>query len=307
MILLLGSKGQLGRALAAQLATQSWSFLASDRRLIDIGNPAQVAHAIAYIKPTIIVNAAAFTDTSQAEKDKDLAKKVNADAVKYICEAADKQQKKPFIIHISTNYVFNGYTANPLGYIESDPIDPINYYGLTKAAGEKNLYNDYTRYFILRTSWLFSPYGLNFVKQIVQKIRFDQQDAFVVKDQFGAPTSTQALARVIGLLIDHIMTHEATTLDAMHAYGTYHFSSQEYSSYYDFALAIRAYLLLHSRSPVKQVYPIATNPAETAVKRPKQGFLNSEKIKHFLHLHPRDFAWRADCNDIVSNMLNCTS
>ncbi|MBX9889684.1 MAG: dTDP-4-dehydrorhamnose reductase [Amoebophilaceae bacterium] len=306
MILLLGSKGQLGRALAAQLATQSYSFVASDRRWIDIGNPEEVAHAIAYIKPTVIVNAAAFTHTSQAEKDKELAKKVNADGVKYICEAASKLQKKPYIIHISTNYVFNGLLDNSLGYMESDPIDPINYYGLTKAAGEENLYNHYTRYFILRTSWLFSPYGHNFVKQIVQKIKFDQQDAFVVNDQFGAPTSARALAHVIGLLIAHIMTHEATTLDGMQVYGTYHFSSQECSSYYDFAVAIRDYLLLHSCSGVKQVYPVETNLAETAVKRPKQGFLNSQKIKHFLHLQPHDFAWRADCNDIVSNMLKFT-
>lgn len=303
MILILGSKGQLGKALCLRLSTENFSFIASDRQSVDICNKQQVANFISFIKPKIIINTAAFTNTIRAEKDKDLAKEVNADSIKYICEAANCQKDKPFIIHISTDYVFNGLLNHTFGYIESDTIDPINYYGKSKAAGEVNLYNNYIRYFIIRTSWLFGEYGNNFVKKIVKKIVFDQHDAFVVNDQFGSPTSANTLAKIICLIIKYIMTNDNTILDTENKYGIYHFSSMEYMSYYDFACIIRSYLLLNICSEIKNIYPTETNNHQTIIKRPKNSFLNCKKIKDFLKLKNPDFIWRTECNNILSNML----
>ena len=208
MILVLGAKGQLGKQICVMLSQIGLSFVATDYESLDITDKSSLEHTISSLSPYIIINAAAFTDVNSAEfKSRDLAYKINVQALENICEVLHRKNIAPYIIHISTDYVFDGKindTDKNSGYHEYDITNPVNFYGKSKRQGELVLEKRYVKYYIIRTSWLFGVYGSNFVKNIINKI-LNREEISVVNNQFGSPTSVTSLTNIICKITSNII------------------------------------------------------------------------------------------------------
>jgi dTDP-4-dehydrorhamnose reductase len=210
------------------------------------------------------INCAAYTNVDQAEIDKDLAFQINANAVKNLAITCKKFNV--VLIHISTDFVFDGTKKEP--YKETDIPNPINVYGESKLKGEQYIQSILKRFFILRTSWLYSEYGNNFVKTILRLTR-KNKELRVVNDQIGSPTYAQDLAEVILEIIDSKNSQ----------YGLYHYSNQGAISWFDFSMAIFNFANISI-----QVTPIPTSSYPTLAKRPSFSSLNLENSKEKLNI-----------------------
>lgn len=269
-ILLTGAKGQLGNELTIALQpltkNNGIELLLTDVDTLDICNCEAVMSYCATHRPDIIINCAAYTAVDKAESDKEMAQKLNVEAIGNLAQAAKSINAK--IIHISTDYVFDGTAHEP--YKESDATSPKSVYGITKAEGEQNLLKICPDAIILRTAWLYSTYGRNFVKTMLSL--GEQRDKLtVVADQFGTPTYAADLAAAIV----HIMSH--TTWEP----GIYHFTNSGFATWYDFASAIM--LLSHTNC---EVLPIATEQYPTPAQRPHYSVLSKQKITDTFGLIP---------------------
>jgi dTDP-4-dehydrorhamnose reductase len=222
-ILLLGGSGILGSEVLLQLQRDNFDYVAPASRDLDIRNKDQVINFVSHFKPAWIVNCAAWTNVDGAESHFNEAMELNARAVQNIGDAVAEIRSR--VIHISTDYVFDGKSSVP--YSEIDPTSPINAYGKSKLEGEltlrRNLENDS---FLIRTSWLYGKNGKNFVKTIIGKA-LAQETCTVVGDQFGTPTYSRDLAVGIVNSIKNPMPP-----------GTYHYSNLGEASWYEFARTI---------------------------------------------------------------------
>lgn len=257
-ILITGAKGQLGIALIAQLQEKkpSYVIIPTDGEQVDITDE-QVVHT--YIKgerPDVIINCAAYTAVDAAQQDDTKAYAVNALGAKYLAQVSEEIGSK--LVHISTDYVFDGLER--VHKKEEDAVNPLNIYGKTKWAGEEYVRQCCLRHFILRTAWLYGE-GNNFVRTML-KLSQTQQELNVVGDQYGTPTYTKDLARVIINLIE------------TEYYGTYHASCQGECSWYDFACAI----FRLKEIPIK-VNCITTDQFERPAKRPPYAVLDNDKLQ----------------------------
>lgn len=191
-ILVIGGNGQLGRHLREELAgAEFW-----DRSVVDLSDPAALAARLAAARPAAIVNAAAYTAVDRAESEPDLAWRVNAEAPAAMARAAHRLEVP--LVHVSTDYVFDG--GRPEGYRESDPVGPLNVYGRSKLGGELAIASLCSRYWVLRTAWVFSEYGSNFPRTMLRLAR-ERAELRVVDDQRGRPTYAGDLARCIARLL----------------------------------------------------------------------------------------------------------
>ncbi len=265
-ILILGATGMLGVDLGS--AFERFNPILWRKSDLDITDEKEVREKIAFLKPDIIINSAAYTNVDGAENDKDLADKVNHQAVAFLAKAA--KDIDAILVQISTEQVFSG--TNHKGYSEDDSPHPVNIYGLTKWQGEQALINSGVRYYIVRTSWLFGkarqrgkPRGMNFIETILQKAR-NGNDLQVVDDQFGRPTYTRDLA--VGIL----------SLLTNYPPGIYHLVSQGIASWYDLA----SYVLQISGIDGK-IKPCSSSDFPTVAKRPAYGILNSTKFPYLRH------------------------
>ncbi|MDE5941540.1 MAG: dTDP-4-dehydrorhamnose reductase [Muribaculaceae bacterium] len=259
-ILVTGANGQLGSELRKQLDSEfpdSVIYTGSD--ILDLTDLKAVEAFVANNDITHVVNCAAYTAVDRAEEEKMQCAQVNIDAVKNIALAADAIGAK--IIHISTDYVFDGTNHRP--YKESDKVNPISQYGTTKRKGETALLALAPEAIIIRTSWLYSPYGNNFVKTMLRKAE-TQSEVRVVCDQIGTPTYTRDLAKAI---VRILRSHQWVP-------GIYHFSDEGAASWYDFAQAI----FRIARRDVK-VTPISTEDYPTPATRPFYSLLDRSRIK----------------------------
>ncbi|MCX6740449.1 MAG: dTDP-4-dehydrorhamnose reductase [Candidatus Parcubacteria bacterium] len=258
-ILILGAKGMLGSELAVLLADQKPTLW--DREEIDIADHNQVNDKITMLKPEIIINCAAFTAVDDCEMKKDLALQVNNQAVGYLALTAKKCGA--VLVHISTDYVFNG--QNKKGYAEdSKEFGPVNFYGDSKLLGEKTLQNISDRYYLIRTSWLYGKNGNNFVKTML-KLGQDKKEIKVVNDQFGKPTSALDLAKQIVYILSNNL-----------AFGVYHATNETKEggiSWYDFAQKI--FELAHLAVMVE---PCASSEFLRPAKRPAHSALINSKL-----------------------------
>ena len=266
-ILLIGSSGQLGRELQNTLA--SHDIIAVARPTIDLAQPDSLRQLVKEIKAQVIINAAAYTAVDKAESEPELATAINATAPGILGEAA--QQLEAFLIHISTDYVFNGHQSHP--YQEKDTTNPLNVYGKTKLAGEQAVRHSCDRHLIIRTAWVYGSGGNNFVKTML-RLGAEREEVRVVADQIGSPTWARDLAIALALVIPHLSPEIA---------GTYHYTNSGVASWYDFAIAIFEEAQ-HLGFPLKvqRVSALATADYPTAAQRPAYSVLACEKISKVL-------------------------
>ncbi|MBI2413412.1 MAG: dTDP-4-dehydrorhamnose reductase [Deltaproteobacteria bacterium] len=267
-VLVTGSSGQLAGDLIPALERGGHTVVGFDSRAFDITDADRVGFEAARLKPGCIINTAAYTKVDLAEKERERAFAVNRDGARNLARAAASIGSP--LIHISTDFVFDGRKATP--YIEEDPTGPLGVYGASKLAGEDEILKTLPEHFIIRTSWLYGARGNNFVKTILRLA--GERDAIrVVYDQAGTPTWTGDLAASIAAMVDAI---EAGSFD----YGIYHYSSEGVASWYDFADAIvDESRKMGASLRCRTIEPILTSEYPTPARRPAYSVLDKQKIK----------------------------
>lgn len=259
-ILITGRNGQLGSELYdLKDAYPHHEMVFVDREEMDLSNPDEILEVLNTEKPGIIVSAGAYTAVDKAESDQELCDAVNHIAVKTIgAWAADNNAQ---VIHISTDYVFDGTSEAPLK--ETDAPDPINVYGLTKLHGEQALRASGANHVIIRTAWVYSSYGANFVKTMM-RLMSQREEIGVVADQIGTPTYARDLASAIMQVI------EAPEF----IQGVYHYSNEGQISWHEFATAVK-----EIKGFSTKVNAIGSDAFPTPAKRPNFSLLDKTKIK----------------------------
>lgn len=285
-ILVFGASGQLGQCLAKVARERNIEgilFLPEERA--DILNREIIEEVIAEEMPSWVINCAAYTAVDRAEDEPDIAKKVNRDGAANLAEICRSHQTT--LIHISTDFVFNGNEPKLLS--ETDTTSPLSIYGLTKLQGEVAISGITNKYFILRTSWLYSEFANNFVKTM-RRLGSERGAVSVVADQVGNPTYAVDLA---GAIFDIINSRSSE-------YGVYHYSNEGLTSWYDFAQAI----FEMSGIPVK-LSPLKTSEYPTKAERPAFSAMDKSKIKRVFGLNVP--YWRdslKQCIDILNKEQN---
>ena len=270
-VLVTGANGQLGseiRKISGLFPEIEFDF--TDVGELDITDPWKVADYLAVNKPQFLVNCAAYTNVDKAENDIETATMLNATAVGILAEqTADIDCK---IIHVSTDYVFNGRGPRP--YKEDDRVDPQSAYGKTKLEGEILCQQNNPESMIIRTSWLYSAFGNNFVKTMV-RLGGEKKEIGVIADQIGSPTNAADLAHAILTIISSVANGEKDFTT-----GIYHYSNEGVASWYDFTKAIFEIAGINC-----QVKPIASEDYPSPVQRPPFSVMNKSKIKLIFGLH----------------------
>lgn len=262
-ILVTGSNGQLGNELR-NLADEfsMYSLFLTDKDTLDITNFKEVEAFVIKNKINVIVNCAAYTNVDKAEDEVEVANNINFEAVKNLAEISKKYQLK--LIHISTDYVFEGTSQIP--YLENDATNPKNQYGKTKNLGEKAIVQiNPANSVIIRTSWLYAVSGHNFVKTML-KLSKERTELTVVNDQIGSPTYAFDLAKTIFLILPKINNQSVEI---------YHYSNQGVCSWFQFAQEI----IVASKRECK-VLPVSSNEFNSKAYRPNFSLLNTEKIRN---------------------------
>lgn len=263
LIVVTGKNGQLGSELQllAPLFVAEYDFLFVDRSQLDLSSNDSIDNFFAANPPSVVINCAAYTAVDKAETDREAAFQINGAAVGKL--AAHTAAVNALFITVSTDYVFNGNGTSP--YLPSDATDPINYYGESKAVGEQLALINNPSSIIIRTSWVYSRFGNNFVKTMM-RLMGERPSLHVVGDQIGAPTYAADLAAAIM----HIVAQKAT--GNKHS-GVYHYSNRGNISWYDFAVAIGK--LIHSNCAVTK---IGSEAFPTPAKRPRYSLMDCSAI-----------------------------
>ncbi|MBW4576912.1 MAG: dTDP-4-dehydrorhamnose reductase [Aphanothece sp. CMT-3BRIN-NPC111] len=272
-ILLTGSTGQLGQELQQTLADYK-EVIAARRSTCDLKEADTLRQLMREVQPQLVINTAAYTAVDKAETEPELATAINAIAPTIL--AQEVQQLGAFLIHISTDYVFDGRQSHP--YKENDSPNPLNVYGQTKLAGEEGIRESCDHYLILRTAWVYGAYGKgNFVKTML-KLGQEREEIRVVSDQIGSPTWARNLAEAIAQMIPKLSPEIV---------GIYHFTNSGVASWYNFAIAIfEEAERLGFPLKVRQVIPITTAEYPTPARRPAYSVLSCSKISGVLGAYP---------------------
>ncbi|MFV3075538.1 dTDP-4-dehydrorhamnose reductase [Niveispirillum fermenti] len=264
-LLVFGRGGQLALALRDQGAAQGHEVVCLGRESLSIADGGAVAAAVRGHAPDLIVNAAAYTAVDKAESEPEEAFAVNEAGTRNIAVAA-RADDIPFL-HVSTDYVFDGSGDRP--WREDDPTGPLGIYGKSKLAGEQAMASaGWGRSAVLRTSWVFSPYGANFVRTML-RLGADRPELRVVADQRGRPTGAHDIADALLLMAPHVAAGTAQ--------GLYHFGGAAPTTWHGFAQAIFAEGVRHGR-PVPTVHPIATTDYPTPAARPGNSVLDCSRF-----------------------------
>lgn len=282
-IVVIGSNGQLGNCIRkiAPDFELDYEFVFADSQTVDITNEDQVSTFFNNEKPDFCINASAYTAVDLAEKESEKAFAVNANGVAHLAQAC--VDHKAILIHVSTDYVFDGETN--LGYSEDDFTNPIGVYGESKLKGEELALEINPKTIILRTSWLYSEFNKNFVKTMLNL--FPQKDELgIVSDQYGQPTNANDLAEAIMNIIDA----------PKKTFGVFHFSNYPETTWFEFAKKIAEF----SKSSVK-LNPLTTEQYPTPAKRPKRSTMCLDKIEEVYKIEPK--YWEnslEECVEILS-------
>ncbi|PID39420.1 MAG: dTDP-4-dehydrorhamnose reductase [Proteobacteria bacterium] len=284
-MVVVGANGQLGNALS-RTVTHGIEICPMDLPKLDITDAGNVDATIARESPDLIVNAAAYTAVDRAEKERDLAFAVNAEGPANLARAAETHGCR--LIHVSTDYVFDGTAGSP--YPDNAPCKPLGVYGRSKRQGEVNVLETAGQPLIIRTSWLYSPWGANFVLTMLKLMR-SKDKLTVVADQIGSPTFAVTLAGAIRAAMDRPQLH-----------GIYHWADAGVASWYDFAVAIQeealAMGLLERSIPIR---PIPTSAYPTRAKRPAYSVLDSSRTWSDFAMEP--VHWRTALRTCLADMV----
>ena len=276
--LITGANGQVGYCLTQQLQGEH-EILAVGRNELDITDQSAVKKAIENFCPNVIINAAAHTAVDRAETEIELSKAINVKGPQYLAEAA--KSVGAAILHISTDYVFDGQRAGK--YKESDATDPQGVYGRTKLEGEQAVAAANDKFIVLRTAWVFGEHGNNFVKTMLRLAK-TRDTLGVVADQVGGPTYAGDIAKALIKIAEKIIAGEKVE------YGVYHLTGEPYVSWYEFAKAIFAEAVSQNvleKSPLMNAITTADYP--TPAKRPANSCLDLTKIQQVFGIQPSDW------------------
>lgn len=264
LLVITGKNGQLGWELEqiSQQYADSFDFLFTDREQLDLQKPESIPTFFRQYQPQYFINCAAYTAVDKAETEKDTAYTINAVAVGEIAKECNKCQAT--LITLSTDYVFNGNGKVP--YLPNTPTEPVNYYGYSKWMGEQLAMENNSRTIIIRTSWVYSSHGNNFVKTILRLMK-ERTELKVVDDQIGSPTNASDLAKAI---LTMIQTLEKGDIH----YGKYHYSNAGVLSWYQFALRIKELAGLAC-----SILPQASSAYPTPAKRPFYSVMDTQSIQ----------------------------
>ena len=281
VILVTGSSGQLGSELS-DLAPQypQFDFIFFDRNKLDITNPAKIQEVFEQYRPSVLINCAAYTAVDKAEEEQELAMLINANGAENLAKATASHQCHFF--HISTDYVFDGNGKDP--YKEDDLTDPINVYAASKLIGEELVLKANPSSIIIRTSWVYSSHGKNFVKTMFRLMK-EKDSINVVNDQIGSPTYAADLAKVILEIINGNKWEP----------GIFHYSNEGNISWFELAVAINE--LTESNC---NVIPISTEEYPTIAKRPAYSSLDNNKIRSVYGIQPR--LWQDSLLECISKL-----
>ena len=283
-ILVTGANGQLGWELGQLAAAYpAFEFVLVDRSQLDFAFPESFEKIIQTIAPDCIINTAAYTAVDKSETEKALSYTVNATAVQALASIC-KNLAIPFITY-STDYVFDGEATKP--YTISTKVDPVNFYGSTKAAGEKMAMEANEDTIVIRTSWVFSSHGNNFVKTMMRLMK-ERAQLNIVADQKGRPTYAKDLAIATMHMIEAMNAGKSIK-------GVYHFANQGETTWFDFAAKIKAIAGLTC-----EVQPIETKDFPTPAKRPSYSVLDTSKIEQDLAIDIRH--WEDALNDCIDQI-----
>lgn len=273
LVVVTGKNGQLGRELETLAASfTGFDFLFTGREELDLNNPDSIPAFFKEHRPAYVVNCAAYTAVDKAETERETAYAVNAVAAGNIAKACE--ELNAVYIGISTDYVFNGNGTSP--YLTTADCDPVNYYGYSKYMGEQLARAFCSKSIIIRTSWVYSRHGNNFVKTMLRLMK-ERPEIRVVNDQLGSPTWAADIAAAIVQVIQQIEAGKAV-------YGIYHYTGKGVISWYDFALAIRDTAQLSC-----EVLPIPSSAYPTPAKRPAYSALDTAAFTKDYGILPKDW------------------
>jgi dTDP-4-dehydrorhamnose reductase len=277
VFLVTGKNGQVGwelQRLSKNYPAIEWVF--TDRTELDLSNPESIDAFFLNRSVHVVINAGAYTAVDKAESEQDLAFQINAAAVGQLARICAKQSAR--LITVSTDYVFPGKSEKP--YPVNQPTDPINYYGYTKSVGEQMALTEDPFSWIVRTSWVYSSHGHNFVKTMLRLMK-ERTAIQVVADQVGAPTYAADLAEAL------IQMGHASVNDGSKPGGIYHYSNAANISWFDFAVAIRDNAGLNC-----EVNPIPSSSFPTPAKRPSYSVMDLKKIEEDFQISIKDWQER---------------
>jgi dTDP-4-dehydrorhamnose reductase len=261
--LIAGANGQLGRCLQKTLDSRGFDFVALSRSELDVTNIGQVTELVNSTKPDVVINAAAYTNVEQAEIDYDEAFKVNQLGAANFANASRSVNAK--LVHFSTDYVFLGNGSSP--WKVNDLTEPLSIYGKSKLAGEEEILNKYLeKSLIIRTAWLYSPYGKNFYKTMLTKALNSDERVQVVNDQQGQPTSASDLAE---LTVNAVAKNVAS--------GVFHGTNAGSCSWFEFA----QYIFEIAGADPARVTPVLSTEFATKVQRPRYSVLDNQQWSEF--------------------------
>lgn len=276
-LVVIGHTGQVASELRYLRLPVGWRMSSLDRRLLDLTQPETFARKLAVLRPSVILNAAAYTAVDEAEAEQDLAMQVNGRAPGELARVA-ANLGVPFL-HISTDYVFDGMSAMPLK--EGDETIPLNVYGRSKLAGETAILETDARAVILRTSWVFSRFGSNFVRTMLRLAK-TRETLSIVSDQRGSPTPARDIAETLVVMAQRLVE------DAQAPTGLYHYCGQPSTTWAEFAQTIFDNANWLTRKP--QIIPILTAAYPTAARRPLFSVLDCSKLQRRYGIEQPD--WR---------------
>ena len=286
-IIVTGAGGQVGWELVRRAPLLGHEVLAWDVAELDISNAAAVDAALAASGADVLINAAAYTAVDKAEQEPALAFAVNRDGPAHLAAACQRLHIP--LLHISTDYVYDGSKAGP--WLESDVPAPLGVYGASKLAGDEAVRQILPRYLILRVSWVFGVHGHNFVKTMLRLAR-EREELRVVADQQGCPTFAGDIADVLLELAGR-----SAEIDARDAWGIYHYGGAPLTSWHGFASAIVASARARETLPVQRVTAIATTDYPTPARRPLNSVLDCSKLADRFGIRPRP--WQAGLDALL--------
>ena len=277
-ILLTGASGRLGSE-CEQVLKRDYEVIAPDKEEFDITSWDKVITSINQLSPDIILNCAAFTKVDECETERKVAERINVEGPRNLAQGAARYDK--VIVHISSDFVFNGRKRIPQPYFEDDPMDPLSFYGLTKMESEMAVKQNTPNYIIVRAGWLYGMRGDNFLKKLLTlALKENRESLYVVNDQFGSPTWSYRVARQIKLLIDSGKE------------GVYHATSEGYCSRYECA----KYFLEKMEIKIPLV-PCTTKDYPTPAMRPANSILENRQLKREgLNIMPN---WQKDLDVFI--------